>query len=272
MDDENLWYEAFIEFKFRKKDFIKIPGEKDLEVGYVTKRNMGTEIVQSLDILDHAEDIAIHQHVNWIVFSVRVTPRRLYDLDNLEYFLDNCDHAEHEYAKNYNVFREILIQYGFLQDWYEKFKKFKHFDIGEGSQRETYEIHFESEPMWIGNLVGVSPEAISIEADKTLYILGQHNQEITDRIERAKSDILPQKLFRHRSRNIVLKTDAPFRGRRGSDLTSDYPYVFEYPFNVFLKLVIFLDDPDKEQSIHAILKHIDYYWDIYQKRAETWWN
>lgn len=99
-----LWYDGSIHFEFNKKDFIKMPDDKDINAW--GKESLGTAIRDSLELDFSAEDIDMDEHKGKINFRVRFDYNNSYgdQLDQLESFLDDCDELDKAYNPEFQFF------------------------------------------------------------------------------------------------------------------------------------------------------------------------
>lgn len=114
-EDNGLIYSATIYFEFPKKDFIKIPNEKDLNF-YTKQGSFGIDLKNILDIYT-MNYIDIKNESDNILFYIDVYDEEADGSENqLESFLDNLDDIEKYYEKEKNKFLFCLRNHKFIEN------------------------------------------------------------------------------------------------------------------------------------------------------------
>jgi hypothetical protein len=256
-DQPGLYFNGVINFFFPKEDFVKIPNENDFRISSWNKRQvnltLGDKIKNDIDFFFGNEDIYVHSGDKHILISISANNEgsgyATNDNDRFEEFLDEIDEIEQKYNYHWATLRNILIDAGYLRNTWE-WDQLKHFKI----EQSDADLWVESDDLFIGDLQGINVNDVSSDGENLTF----PNHKIYQSI----SFIFPKFKFL-KPENIKLKTKPSVIKQRAG--------VINYPIYVFLKIIIDLNGPEYKKYFAAI-KHIDDYWEQYDKRATQWWK
>lgn len=281
-----IWAHIGIGVSFPDNIFNKIPTEEDLS-GWGNDLlddikdsiySSGVSSVNLGEIRPWHDENKKEIHI-WIEFAGDDDNSPIFsDLDDFESFLDDVDRADMSYDGFKDGVYKGFIQNGWIKDWRNKtvdnHHQFQHFevlkDFDEEDPKESYPFAVISDPIWFGNLMGLSQDAVLMGSfvrehpkvgNVATVVFNQHT--IKGTIKEAFPDAITEY-------NLIFIGHS----KTGSHTVSqrNETGVYQKPINLGVYLHVTFEGWNDTAKKYPAMIQMDQNWDYLQKRVFDVWK